>query len=112
MNETMDRQKRIGMYLIIAGILVPLVFLPLVSGYSKDKGFVTNLISVGIVLRNSKTSPVTERNTSLLASIIPQRIPYRFILALGILLIFAGYMKMEVSKNTVKPDNSSEKHQV
>ncbi len=105
MNETVRRDKKTGICLIIAGILIPLALLPFVSGYSVERGFVKNLLSVGIVLSDSKASPSTEKHVLLPANITRVRIPYRFILAFGVVLIFAGYMKIEMSKAAAKPDN-------
>lgn len=105
MNESMDHNKKAGIYLIIAGILIPLALLPFVSGYSLDKGFLTNLVSIGIVLRDPQSALGMDKNASLLARLTPRRIPYRFILAFGVVLVFAGYMKMEISRNNKGPQH-------
>ena len=53
----MNREKKIGIVLIVFGICFPLILLPFVSGYEKDKGIIQNLFNVGIVLKKEK--PVT-----------------------------------------------------
>ena len=94
----MNREKKIGIALIVFGICFPLILLPFVSGYEKDKGIIQNLFNVGIVLKKEK--PVTSGETfpSSLMKIIPGRLPYRFVLASGIFLIFTGILKIDISR--------------
>jgi hypothetical protein len=94
----MDREKRIGIVLIIFGICFPLVLLPFVSGYEKDKGIIQNLFNVGIVLKKEKPVTVQETFPSSLMKVIPGRLPYRFIIASGIFFIFTGIMKIDISR--------------
>jgi hypothetical protein len=96
--QSMNREKKIGIVLIVFGICFPLVLLPFVSGYGIDKGIIQNLLNVGIVLK--KERPVTGGETLLspLMKIIPGRLPYRFIIASGIFLIFTGILKIDISR--------------
>jgi hypothetical protein len=101
----MDREKKIGITLVFLGICLPLILLPLVSGYEKDKGIIQNLFSVGIVLKNEK--PLTGKETfpSSLMKIIPGRLPYRFVIASGIFFIFMGILKIDVSRRRDDDEN-------
>jgi hypothetical protein len=95
----MDREKKIGVVLIIVGICFPLILLPFVSGYEKEKGIVQNLFNVRIMLKNEK--PVIEKETfsSSLMKIIPRSLPYRFMLAIGIFFIFTGIVKIDLMRH-------------
>ena len=101
----MDREKKIGIVLIVFGIFFPLILLPFVSGYEKDKGIIQNLFSVGIVLKKEK--PVTGHVTfpSSLMKMVPGRLPYRFVIASGIFLIFTGILKIDISRRKDSDQN-------
>ena len=47
----MDPEKRTGILLIAIGVCIPLLTLPFLSGYSKEKGIFANLYGVAIDLR-------------------------------------------------------------
>ncbi len=102
----MDKEHKAGIALIVFGICFPLILLPFVSGYEKDKGIVQNLFSVGIVLKKNKPVTVKEVFPSSLVSILPRRLPYRFILAVGIFLVFAGIVKMDMAR---RKDNDQDR---
>jgi hypothetical protein len=101
-----DREKKIGIAFIVFGICFPLLLLPFISGYEKDKGIIQNLFNVGIMLKKEK--PVTSKETfpSSLMKIIPGRLPYRFVLAIGIFLIFTGIVKIDLSRRKDDDQNS------
>jgi hypothetical protein len=95
-----NREKKTGILLIVCGICFPLMFLPFVSGYEKEKGIIQNFFNIGIMLKTTK--PVTSGEAFSLSSIvkmIPERLPFRFILAIGIFLIFAGIVKIDLSRS-------------
>jgi hypothetical protein len=100
-----NREKKIGIVLIVFGICFPLVLLPFVSGYGIDKGIIQNLLNVGIVLK--KEEPVTGKEIfpSSIMKIIPGRLPYRFIIASGIFLIFTGILKIDISRRKESDEN-------
>ena len=83
--------------MILTGILFPLIVLPFVSGYNHDKGFIQNLLTVGIAVDRPEDHNAGDR-PSLITRIVPGRIPYRFVLAFGVVLVFAGYLKVERQK--------------
>jgi hypothetical protein len=94
----MNREKKAGIALIVFGICLLLILFPFVSGYEKDKGIIQNLFNIGIVLKKEKPPTVKEVFPSSLMRILPGRLPYRFILAIGIFLIFAGIVKIDIAK--------------
>lgn len=97
-----DRKK--GLILIVLGICVPLFALPFLSGFSKDKGFTDNLYSVGIQIRKEPPAKAAanlqppEKRKLTYSDVLPRRIQFRFILALGVIFLFAGFMKLERSR--------------
>jgi len=100
-----NREKKIGIALIVFGICFPLMLLPFVSGYEKNKGIVQNLFNVGIMLKKEKVVTIGETFTSSLVKAIPRRLPYRFVIASGILFIFMGILKIDLSRR--KDDDQS-----
>jgi len=101
----MNREKKIGIALIVFGIFFPLMLLPFVSGYEKDKGIIQNVFNVGIVLKKEK--PVTGKETfpPSLMKIILGRLPYRFVIASGVFLIFTGIVKIDISRRKDNDQN-------
>jgi hypothetical protein len=67
--------------LILIGILVPLFLLPFVSGYKAGAGWFSNLMNLEITCG------------------LPFGIPYRFVLALAILLVFVGMRQLELLRH-------------
>ena len=111
----MDREKKLGIILIIIGLLIPVAALPFVSGFSKDKGFYDNFYKAGIDIRkdtndNTLSQPTTtnkETNSKVRITwsmLIPNRIPFRFILAPMVLLIYIGIIRIDRSRRK-KYDN-------
>jgi hypothetical protein len=105
----MDPEKRLGIVLIIIGLLIPLAALPFVSGFSRDKGFLGNFYQVGIDIRkgtndNAPGQPVTntkETNPKVRITwpmLIPHRIPFRFLLVLPVILIYVGVIRIDRSR--------------
>jgi len=64
-----------GLIFITIGILIPAFFLMFVSGYDPGAGFIKNLLNIKIVVHIFKKTI---------------GIPYRFILALGVIIIYVG----------------------
>ena len=101
----MGREKKIGVTLIVLGVCIPLILFPFVSGYEKENGIFQNLFTVGLLLKKEKPVTSGEIFPSSLMKIIPEMLPYRFALAIGIFLIFAGIVKIDLSRR--KDDNQS-----
>jgi hypothetical protein len=66
------KQKKQAVIIMCVGAVIGLICLPFLSGYEPGKGFVTNLFSLKVF-----------------------GIPYRFILALALLIIFAGIRRLD-----------------
>jgi hypothetical protein len=92
----MMRERKIGAVLIIVGICLPLVFLPFLSGYEKDRGVIDNFLRIGIVIKKEKPISADETARSSAARALPVRFPFRFILAFSIFLIFAGFVQIDL----------------
>jgi hypothetical protein len=103
--QSMNREKKIGVVLIVLGIWFPLILFPFVSGYEKDKGIILNIFNAGIMLKKEK--PVADKETFPLSlmKIIPGRLPYRFVLASGIFFIFTGIVKIDLSRRKDEEQN-------
>ena len=104
-GNLMNGEKKIGFALIVFGICFPLMLLPFVSGYEKDKGIIQNLFNVGIVLKKEKPVTGGEIFPPFLMKIIPGKLPYRFVLASGIFLIFTGILKIDISRRKENDEN-------
>jgi len=105
----MDAEKRLGIILIIIGLLIPLAALPFVSGFSKDKDFYDNFYNAGIDIRrdatvNTPSQPIattkeTNSKTPITWSmLIPHRIPLRFILVPTVILVYLGIIRIDRSR--------------
>lgn len=100
----MNTDKKAGIILIVIGICIPLFTLPFLSGFSKNKSFTENLYNVGIQIRKeAPANPVTniqpaEKRKLSYSDVLPRRIQFRFVLALAVLLLFIGTVKMEQSR--------------
>lgn len=101
---------RPGITLVAIGVLIPLLLLPLATGYRTGKGFVSNVLAIGIPLGKSTESvsggpsvgdvrPGNGGNDRKVkvrwGDLVPTALPYRFILALGVLLVFIGIVKID-----------------
>ena len=112
----MDQQRRVGLILILIGICIPLMTLPFLSGYSRDKGFFDNFYRVGIELRKDKPADAyshplgdlerQDRKGLDFSRLIPKRIPFRFFLAPSLILFYLGFVKIDASRR--KEDNQRE----
>jgi len=84
--------------LIIGGICLPLIFIPFLSDYEKDKNMIQNILKIGIVLKKEKQGTGAAAASSTFSKIIPDKLPFRFVLAAGIFLIFIGIVKIDISR--------------
>jgi len=105
----MDPEKRLGIIFIIIGLIIPLVVLPFVTGFSKDKGFYENFNNVGIPTgKDSKDNapsqpPIKGEGDNSKVKItwsmlIPQRIPLRFFFVPTVFLIYMGIIRIDRSR--------------
>jgi hypothetical protein len=106
----MDGERKKGVVLIAVGVIIPLMVLPLVSGHLPGKGFFTNLLSIGIPLRVETRGPgqvppraeeqkqVPEKAKGGWERYFPTVLPFRFVVALGVLLVFIGIVKIDATR--------------
>lgn len=100
----MNPNKKAGITLVIIGICIPLLTLPFLSGFSKDKSLTENLYGVGIQIRKeAPANPATnvqpaEKRKLTYSDVLPRRVQFRFILALAVVLLFVGIVKLEQSR--------------
>jgi hypothetical protein len=100
----MNRRKKTGVILIIVGICIPLLALPFVSGYSKEKGVIANFYKIGIQIREDTEGNAGNEGFSNLENIrgksikfsklIPKRIPLRFFLVITLIFLYMGIVRI------------------
>ena len=105
----MDREKKLGIIYIIIGICIPLMILPFVAGYEKDKDIFHNFYRIGIPIRDekqnigdSKSPDYLESNKSkfsqVLSKMTPKRIPFRFFLVITLVLFYMGIVRIDAAR--------------
>jgi hypothetical protein len=77
----MNKSRKVAFTFILAGVIVPLLLIPFLSGYKADAGWFSNLMNIKVAFG------------SVLA------IPYRFVLAFGVLAIFVGVRLLDFSRH-------------
>lgn len=117
----MDREKKVGIIFIVVGICIPLMVLPFLSGYSKDKKFSENLYWAGIAIRKDKPSATehqspgntqeARRRMSDPSIFIPKRIPFRFFLVITLVLLYMGIIRIDRSRRKKKDNRDSQKEE-
>jgi hypothetical protein len=100
----MEQRKKTGIILIIVGICFPLLALPFVSGYSKDKGIIDNFYKIGIQIREDTEGNAGNEGFANLENIkgksikfsklIPKRIPLRFFLVVTLIFLYMGIVRI------------------
>ncbi len=105
----MKREIKRGLVLIAVGIFIPLLALPFVTGFDAQKGIVKNVYETGIPLQkttygmpeaNAKTQAKEAKDgRSLVERLTPRMIPLRYLLAIGVFLIFIGIVKIDRARN-------------
>lgn len=111
----MDPEKRIGIILIVIGLIIPLIALPFVSGFSKEKGFSENFYNVGIEITKAskenvprepalKKDEATGKARITWSYFIPTRIQFRFILVFTVVLVFMGIIRIDRARRRKKDE--------
>jgi hypothetical protein len=107
-----EKQRVVGLALILAGVAIPLFLLLFSSGYDRQAGIFTNILNLNVILRNPHQSAKTEatdsatrettgytpglkRQTVSKATVV---FPYRFPLAACVFLVFLGIRKLDQSR--------------
>ena len=76
----LDTRKK-AIFVVLIGIIVPLLLVPFLSGYKADAGWFSNLMNIKVAF----------------GSVVA--IPYRFVLAIAVLLIFLGVRQLDLLKH-------------
>ena len=74
-----SRKKAI--VLILVGVIVPLLLIPLLSGYKAGAGWFSNLMNLKVAFGSALA------------------LPYRFVLAVAIFLIFLGVRRLDLLRS-------------
>ncbi len=75
---TEDKARKRAYILILVGVLVPLFLLPFLSGYRAGAGWFSNLMNLRIAFGAAFA------------------VPYRFVLAVAIFIIFLGVRQLDL----------------
>lgn len=107
----MKREKKRGLILIVIGICMPIVSLPFVAGFDPGKGIMKNVYETGIPLQKAnegagETSVASvkaeaKKTESLAERLTPRMVPLRYILALGVFLVFIGIVKLDKARKSM-----------
>ena len=111
----MDTEKKVGIVLVIIGICIPLVALPFVSGFDKDKGFLYNFRNVGIRLTEESavgaprsadgdTAVRPPKKSFFLEKMKLDRIPLRFFLIPTVILAYIGIFMIGRTRSRARSD--------
>jgi hypothetical protein len=111
----MEHRKKTGIILIIVGICIPLLALPFVSGYSKEKGIIDNFYKIGIQIRkdtegNAGNEGFANLDRNIMgkrpnfSKLIPKRIPLRFFLVITLIFLYMGVIR-------IAPPRKDDSHQ-
>jgi hypothetical protein len=76
-----NKSRKVAFTFILAGAIVPLALIPFLSGYKADAGWFSNLMNIKVAFG------------------LALAIPYRFVLALGVLAIFLGVRQLDLSRH-------------
>ena len=101
----MNPGKKSGIIFIVIAICIPLLVLPFLSGFSREKGLIDNLYSVGIQIAKDRpdngvgNGDPSQKRKITWGDIMPRRIQFRFILAISVILLFVGFVRIERSRH-------------
>lgn len=109
----MDPEKRIGILLIVIGLIIPFLVFPFVTGFSREKGFYENFYNAGIEIKKESKDNVpiqlpdkgeeSKAKTKITYSmLIPQKIPFRYFLVPTVILIYMGIIRIDRSRRRKK----------
>jgi hypothetical protein len=115
----MSREVKISAIIILIGICIPLAVLPFVSGYSNEKSAFQNLYEVGIALGHEKQPDIVKAESPAapgkkphrgpdFRALIPRKIPFRFILAVAVVFVFVGFVRLDRARRRGKEETEEE----
>jgi|MudIll2142460700_1097286.scaffolds.fasta_scaffold908426_1 hypothetical protein len=76
----MDRQRKKALTLMLVGVILPLLLIPFLTNYKPEAGWWWNLMNIKVAFGTAIA------------------VPYRFILAFCIFLIFVGVRQLDLLK--------------
>ncbi len=91
----MTKGKKIGLLFILLGIGIPALLLFRITGYSPQKGIIHNIYKTSIKVYDNSG---LQKDDSKILRYIPHHVPYRFVVALGVFLIFIGIREIDRSR--------------
>ena len=93
--------SRFGVFLVLLGIAVPLICIAFADHYQPDDGVVRNIqtMNVKLELEAPKSLP---GNIEIFKKPIKFSIPYRYIFAGGVIIIFAGIYFIVIKSRKTK----------
>lgn len=96
----MDANKgsKTGFIIIVAGVCLPIVFLPFVSLYDGNNGIVKNILTMTIAFTTDSNVKSERGHDASTTGRIPLSLPFRYVIALGVVLIFIGIVKIDRSR--------------
>ena len=80
MDRQGDRQRKKALTLVLVGVILPLLLIPFLTNYKPDAGWWGNLMNLKVAFGTAIA------------------VPYRFILAFCIFLIFLGIRQLDLLK--------------
>ncbi len=100
----MYNQRKAGIIIIVIGICIPLIALPFVSGYDKDKGLWKNFLEVGIKIKKEPHNDIpklsgknTGNQVKFIEKLMPNGIPFRLFFIPMFILIYIAVVKIDWS---------------
>jgi len=114
----MDNRKKVGIVLIVVGICIPLIALPFVSGYEKDKGIWKNFLDVGIRIKKDAPKEVPKISDGNIGDkkpglnvTIPVRIPFRLFMVPMFILLYIGIVIIDKARSRTREDMTDVKNE-
>ena len=102
----MDPEMKVGILFVVIALCIPLAAIPFLSGYSKDKGVIANLYGLAIEIKKDKGEDASGQSRAVgkaprridFSRIIPKRIPFRVFLALTLILLYPGIIRIDAAR--------------
>jgi|GEM_PF-375630 len=102
----MDPEKKLGIILIIIGLIIPLIVFPFVTGFSREKSFSDNFynagIKIGTAAEDNSPSQVPAKSEGAKTQVkvtwsmvLPRKIPFRYFLVPTVILIYMGIIRID-----------------
>jgi hypothetical protein len=102
-----SRSRRIGYIFVSVGIVLPLLLLFWTSGYDQTANPIDRILKLKVVFKSSVHAPNNDlqERQGVRSKTVQQRyitIPYRFPLALSVMMFFLGILAIDQSRTDFK----------